>query len=295
MHVRQRQSTGVPGLDELLGGGLLPGTLTVVAGATGIGKTQLGVQFAQAGLAQEGERGIVFDMASRGDAQNHAAYALRMFNWPLEAADPAKPPPFDGFFAAECPRFDYLHVFDDRGQRVTRRDMGVEAWHDWQAEIATKLAVTIGFFYGAFVRGARRAVVDGVEPVERPSESIQFELFEYIYHQILRKESEWVARDLFREHYRSQAAAAAAAIYDARSIGCLLLVTTREIMLDELIERRLDEGDVLSNANTVIYMGKTRSGRTLGRGLYVAKHRGSASSDEIVPYAINDAGLSITV
>ena len=56
-----RQSTGVPGLDERLGGGLLPGTLTVVVGATGIGKTQLGLQYAQAGAAQEGRRGVVFD------------------------------------------------------------------------------------------------------------------------------------------------------------------------------------------------------------------------------------------
>ena len=30
-------------------------------------------------------------------------------------------------------------------------------------------------------------------------------------------------------------------------------------MLDDLIARPLDEGDVLSNANTVIYMGKTRT------------------------------------
>ena len=33
-----RLSTGVEGLDERLGGGLLPGTLTVVVGSTGIGK-----------------------------------------------------------------------------------------------------------------------------------------------------------------------------------------------------------------------------------------------------------------
>ena len=46
-----RQSTGIPALDELLGGGLVPGTLTVVVGATGIGKTQLGIQYAHAGLA----------------------------------------------------------------------------------------------------------------------------------------------------------------------------------------------------------------------------------------------------
>jgi len=41
--VAKRQSTGVAGLDEMLGGGLLPGTLTVVVGSTGIGKTQLGL------------------------------------------------------------------------------------------------------------------------------------------------------------------------------------------------------------------------------------------------------------
>ena len=37
-----RLSTGIAALDELLDGGLLPGRLTVVVGATGIGKTQLG-------------------------------------------------------------------------------------------------------------------------------------------------------------------------------------------------------------------------------------------------------------
>ena len=41
--VQPRVSTGIPRLDQALGGGLLPGTLTVVVGATGIGKTQLGV------------------------------------------------------------------------------------------------------------------------------------------------------------------------------------------------------------------------------------------------------------
>ena len=34
-----RQAFGIPGLDRHLGGGLRPGTLTVIAGATGAGKT----------------------------------------------------------------------------------------------------------------------------------------------------------------------------------------------------------------------------------------------------------------
>ena len=37
-----------------LGGGLLPGTLTVVAGATGVGKTQLGLRWADAGSGRRG-------------------------------------------------------------------------------------------------------------------------------------------------------------------------------------------------------------------------------------------------
>lgn len=56
MSENTRFSTGIPALDDLLGGGLVPGTLTVVMGATGIGKTQLGLQFADAGRKQEGQR-----------------------------------------------------------------------------------------------------------------------------------------------------------------------------------------------------------------------------------------------
>ena len=153
--------------------------------------------------------------------------------------------------------------------------------------------MTIAFFYGNFVRGVRRVVVDGVEPAERSSESIQFELFEYVYHQILRKDAEWVARDLFRQHYRANAEQVAAAAYDSADVACLLLYTTPETMLEELIVRKLDEGDLLSNANTLIYLGRVREERKLGRALYVAKHRGSACTDEIVPYAIDDRGLRV--
>jgi KaiC/GvpD/RAD55 family RecA-like ATPase len=288
-----RYSTGIDRLDDMLGGGLLPGTLTVALGATGIGKTQLGIQFAAAGQRQEGRRGFLFDMSSRGDAQSHADYAQRMCAWPLRAVDPAKHPDPNSFFSPSHDPGEYLHVFDYSGRRVTRGDLGFDAWQDWQAEIARKLGVTIAFFYGNFVAGSRRAVVDGIEPIDRPSESIQFELFEYVYHQILRKDAEWVARDLFREHFREHASEVAAHTYAASEVSCLLLVTSAETMLDQLIDRPLDEGDALSNANTVIYLGKVREGRKLSRALYIAKHRGSACSDEIAPYHIDDRGLQL--
>ncbi|WP_254512083.1 RAD55 family ATPase [Anatilimnocola floriformis] len=288
-----RQTTGVDGLDELLGGGLLPGTLTVVVGATGIGKTQLGLQFAQAGVAQEKRRGVVFDCSSRGDSQNHAAYAQRMFDARLAVADVNRLVELDDFFAASKQFGDYLHVFDYSGQRVTRKDLDWDDWRNWQAHLNARLRAAISFLYGNLVQGSRRIVIDGIEPVDRPGESIQFHLFEYVYHQVLRKDPEWVARDLFREHYRQNAEAAAAHVYDPAQVGCVLLVTSHETMLDDLISRPLAEGDVLSNANTLIYMGKTRNGDRMGRSLFVAKHRGSACDERIVPYRIDDRGVHV--
>src|SRR5436309_9346198 len=78
-----RQGFGIEVLDRELGGGLLPGTLTVVAGATGAGKTQLGLRWAAQGAAIEGRHGVICDLTSRGDAQNHAAYARSQFGWEL--------------------------------------------------------------------------------------------------------------------------------------------------------------------------------------------------------------------
>jgi KaiC/GvpD/RAD55 family RecA-like ATPase len=288
-----RQTTGVSGLDELLGGGLLPGTLTVLVGATGIGKTQFGLQYLHAGRAAEGRSGVLFDVSARGDSQNHAAYAERMFGWSPTVCDVHAPfDPAEVYDPAREPG-DYLHIFDYRGRRVTKRDLDWNEWHDWQAELNQKLERAIAFLYGNFVRGARRVVVDGVEPTDTPHDSIQLNLFEYLYHQVLRKDPEWVARDLFRAHYREHAAQAEGTVYPASQIGCLLLYTSHETMLDDLISRPLDEGDALSNANTLIYLGKVRDGHKMGRALYIAKHRGSACSEEILPYAIDDRGVRL--
>ena len=74
---------GTPRLDDMLGGGLLPGTLTVIYGATGIGKTHLGLRFAATGASADGARGILFDMNVRGDSQQHHAYAERLLRLAL--------------------------------------------------------------------------------------------------------------------------------------------------------------------------------------------------------------------
>src|SRR5688572_4803650 len=50
----ERVSTGVPGLDEMLDGGVWRGTTTLLAGPSGAGKTTIGLQFALEG-ARQGE------------------------------------------------------------------------------------------------------------------------------------------------------------------------------------------------------------------------------------------------
>src|SRR5579872_3536783 len=209
-----RLKTGIERLDSLLGGGLLPGTLTVVLGATGIGKTQLGLQFAHQGAAQEGEPGILFDLTSRGDSQNHGEYARRLCGWNFRersadvAVDPAS------VWDKARARADYLHVFDRTGRRVSVGDLEQEEWRRWKIELAQKLERSIAFFYGNFIHGVRRCVIDGVEPVERASDSFQFHVFDYVYHQILRKDADWLARDLFRAQFRANEAEVARHSYD---------------------------------------------------------------------------------
>lgn len=55
----ERLATGIPGFDDMLGGGLLPETALLVEGAAGTGKTTLGLQFIQHGATQMDEPGVV--------------------------------------------------------------------------------------------------------------------------------------------------------------------------------------------------------------------------------------------
>ena len=287
-----RHSTGWPDLDSMLGGGLIPGTMAVVLGASGIGKTQLSVQFADAGKDQEGKRGIIFDLTSRGDSQNHAEYARRLCDWELTSHDINADVDLASVFDQSACRGDHMHLFRQSGRRVTEHDMTSDQWREWKYEQAKKLDRTIDFFYGHFASGVRRCVIDGVEPTDKAADSIQYELFEYIYHQILRKEHDWVARDLFRVSFRENVEKIESHAYDHQEIACLLSATSHEVMLDDLLIRPLQSGDVLSNANTIILMGKVRDGNKVGRSLHVAKHRGSACDDSIRPFEITESGLN---
>jgi archaellum biogenesis ATPase FlaH len=74
-------------------------------------------------------------------------------------------------------------------------------------------------------------------------------------------------------------------------ITTVLLVTTEETRLEDLIARKVATGDIGATANSIIVMGSERVGNRLARMLAVVKHRGSAKSDDIIEYRVGEEGL----
>lgn len=287
-----RQRFGLGALDLHLGGGLRPGTLTVVAGATGAGKTQLGLRWAAFGRDQEGQRGVILDVTSRGDSQSHELYAGSQLGWTPATFTTDRALDWDSLWATDQSQGEIFRPFATARRRVTRPDLDPDAWHAWQMDMARVLRATAAFAYGHLVRGVRRFVVDGFEPTGRASESVQFDYFEYLYERILRKDHDWAARELFREVFRAQQPRVEAHPYDAARTGVVVLYTTPQTMLDDLIASPIGGGDLLATATTVILMGRTRrADGALGRALSVVKHRGSACRDEPLDYSLTQGGL----
>lgn len=70
-------SSGVPDLDELLSGGLERGTVTLLTGSTGVGKTSIGLQFMKE-AAGRGERSVVYLFEESVDIMLHRCEAINI-------------------------------------------------------------------------------------------------------------------------------------------------------------------------------------------------------------------------
>ena len=82
LEVATRLKSGVPGLDELVGDGLLRRSVTLVSGSAGVGKTTFGLQFLLEG-AKGGERGLYVTLEEGPEQLLASADALGL---PLRAA-----------------------------------------------------------------------------------------------------------------------------------------------------------------------------------------------------------------
>lgn len=82
----KRVTTGVKGLDEMLGGGLLPGSMVLVRGAPGAGKTSLALQFLINGAAKHNEPGLLISFEEFPSSLHRDAEALGWNLKELEAS-----------------------------------------------------------------------------------------------------------------------------------------------------------------------------------------------------------------
>jgi circadian clock protein KaiC len=78
-----RLSTGIAGLDDIMGGGLMPGRLYLVEGTPGAGKTTLGLQFLLEGRAR-GERGLFITLSETNEELEAVAAS---HGWSLDGID----------------------------------------------------------------------------------------------------------------------------------------------------------------------------------------------------------------
>jgi KaiC/GvpD/RAD55 family RecA-like ATPase len=79
--VTERVPTGVPGLDRMLGGGLMPGRPYLVTGGTGSGKTLLGITFLLEGM----RRGEDVLLVAVDEPPSEIVENVRSFGWDLSA------------------------------------------------------------------------------------------------------------------------------------------------------------------------------------------------------------------
>ena len=208
---------------------------------------------------------MLCDLTSRGDSQNHADYASRLFGWNLSQYSLESAVDFERAWDFARSIGDYFRPVARQGRRVTQADLEPEQWHEWKSELSRVLRCAAGFFYQHFARGSRRVVFDGLEPVERFSESIQFEFFEIYLPQGVAAGRRMGRPGVVSRKVSRQRRGRDAHRYDQRAIGCLYLYTTPHVMLDELLAQPITQGDIFANANTIILMGRTQHNGRLGR------------------------------
>ncbi len=79
-----RTPTGIPGLDEMLGGGFPQGRVLLVLGEPGAGKTILCSQFLANGIEKFGENGL---FVSIEEGKNFYDREMKQFGWDFSAAE----------------------------------------------------------------------------------------------------------------------------------------------------------------------------------------------------------------
>jgi len=78
MSVNMGVKTGIPGMDELTGGGFPEGTINLISGPAGSAKTLFGMQYIFKGFTDHGEKGLYISLEESRDNLTRAARSFGM-------------------------------------------------------------------------------------------------------------------------------------------------------------------------------------------------------------------------
>ncbi len=101
MHKTDKVKTGIPGLDELIGGGLPKNSVTLLAGTTGTGKTIFSMQFIYEGAHKFGEKGLYISLE---EPLENIRENAKVFGWDMEKLEAEN--------KIDLVRYDPYHVED---------------------------------------------------------------------------------------------------------------------------------------------------------------------------------------
>jgi circadian clock protein KaiC len=146
---RERTTTGVPALDSMIGGGLWPGSSTMVAGPSGSGKTVLALHFLYGG-ATRGEPGV---MATLQENPTQLARMAGALNWP------ATHPKVEVMYRSPVDIYidEWVHDLLDTAERRGARRVVIDSLADLQMASAEETRFR-EFMYSLAQRLSRQGV-----------------------------------------------------------------------------------------------------------------------------------------
>lgn len=227
----ERIDTGIPGFDEMLGGGFYKGTINVVTGETGTGKTIFGSQYLGSGL-QKGEKCMCIVTSEMSDFVKKEMYTSFGWDfWKLEESGDL--------------------VFVDVTDPELRLQKAVELA---PMELIKSFRKLIDRRIGE--EKPRRVFIDSIEAL------------------FLAIESKYRLRTIVDD------------MFDVlRGHGVTVVVSSGTMFgIAEAVEY---------GADSVTRLGRMIAGNNLQRTIYVAKLRGSSTSNEIRVLNISNKGLSV--
>ena len=107
-------------------------------------------------------------------------------------ADPYPPPgQMDAYYSNALRWVGRVRDF-----QVPTPDGGWEFDWNWKATYNHALYTVRPFLYFHFAAGTRRVVVDGVEPMDSPADSIQFYMFDELYRKTIHRDAETLGMEI---------------------------------------------------------------------------------------------------